>query len=387
MNSNIKVSFKKLKEYIEKEKFIGYDPYDTLNSKIPFKYLGRWPGAILTQIQKRNPINIRPFLGIHKEINPKSFGLLLQAYSIIYDKTKESKYLERADYFYEYLKNNYSKGYSGYAWGYNFPWANPVKIIDAFVPSSVVTGYVCRGLWQYYQITNKEEATEIIKSASDFILKDLLVYSDATGKCLSYTPGAQDICYNSSLLGAEVLSMVYNLTRDPNLKDICTELVEFVISRQKTDGRWNYSEDIHTNKERKQIDFHQGYIIESIFNIKKLTDVNDEKWGKALATGLDFYFREQFFKNGRSLWRLPKEYPIDIHNQSQGIITFIKLKDSNQGYLEFAYTIMEWTIHNMQNNDGHFNYRNHKYYKDKTSYMRWSQAWMFLAFTELISVD
>ena len=59
----------KLESYIESESHKGYDPYDTLNSCIPFHFFGKWPGIFATQLQKRNPINIRPILGIKKEIN------------------------------------------------------------------------------------------------------------------------------------------------------------------------------------------------------------------------------------------------------------------------------------------------------------------------------
>ena len=72
----IKTAYDKLEGYIKRENYQGYDPYDTLNSYIPFKYLGKWPSAIATQIQKRNPFNIRPFLGIKKGINPKAFGFI-----------------------------------------------------------------------------------------------------------------------------------------------------------------------------------------------------------------------------------------------------------------------------------------------------------------------
>ena len=300
---------------------------------------------------------------------------------MLYQKNREQAYLEQATYFYQYLKQNYTKGYSGYAWGYNFPWASPAKFVEAFVPSSVVTGFICRGLWQYYLITKNPDVPEIIKSASDFIRKDLAVYADNTGKCISYTPQVQDICYNSSLLAAEVLAINYQFTNDIALKNYCIQLVDFVLARQKPNGKWAYSENIKTHVERNQIDFHQGYVLESIFEIQKLLNIKNDKWDNALKMGIDFYYNHQFFKNGRSLWRLPKEYPVDIHNQSQGIITFIKLQQFDSKYSEFAKTILEWTVNNMQHNDGHFYYKNYKYFKDKTSYMRWTQAWMFLALT------
>ena len=68
-------SFHFLREYIEKEQFKGYDPYDILNSNIKFNSFGNWCSVIATQLQKRNPINLRPYIGIKKEVNPKAFGL------------------------------------------------------------------------------------------------------------------------------------------------------------------------------------------------------------------------------------------------------------------------------------------------------------------------
>jgi len=110
----ISQSLEKLRAYIESERFKGYDLYDTLNSWVPFHWLGKWGPILAIQFQKRNPINIRPFLGIKKDYNPKEMGLFLQAYSILYAKTNKKEYLDKANFFFEWLKENYSKGYSGY---------------------------------------------------------------------------------------------------------------------------------------------------------------------------------------------------------------------------------------------------------------------------------
>ena len=62
----IRDAFFKLKEYTKNEGYQGYDPYDTLNSVIPFSKFGKWAPIIAIQIQKRNPINIRKIIGIKK---------------------------------------------------------------------------------------------------------------------------------------------------------------------------------------------------------------------------------------------------------------------------------------------------------------------------------
>jgi rhamnogalacturonyl hydrolase YesR len=385
MEDKIIIAINSLEKYIESGDYKGYDPYDTLLSFIPFKKLGNWPAVIATQIQKRNPVNIRPLLGIKKDYNPKAMGLFLQAYSLLYKKTNDRKYLEKAELILDWLISNYSPGYSGYCWGYNFPWASPVKYVDAFVPSSVVTGFVCKGIYEYWKITKDSKSAEVINSASDFILNDLPITETKDGICFSYTPVMKDVCYNSSLLAAETLcyNSIVNKKQQNNIQAL--KAVDYVIAKQLQDGKWNYSLDINTGKEREQIDFHQGFILESIYTIKSELNFKSETIDLSLKKGMEFYINNQFDKNGISLWRLPKKWPIDIHNQSQGIITFAKLSCYNDEFLNFALKIAEWTIANMQGPSGCFYYRINKTCTNRIPFMRWSQAWMFLALAVLIS--
>lgn len=381
----IEESLKRLEDYITEEKYQGYDPYDILNSYIPFKKLGKWPSAIATQIHKRNPFNLRPLLGIKKGINPKAYGLFLQAYSLLYQKTKNEQYLEKANYFYNWLSDNFSPGYTGKCWGYNFPWASPLKYMEAFVPSSVVTGFVVKGLYEYYKAKpDNADVSALIKSACDFLDNDLEKVRFSEGISVSYTPVQKDVCYNASLLAGESFAKLYVLSKNEHYRELAIQIVNYVLSKQKKDGHWEYSLDLKTGKERSQIDFHQGYILESIYEIKDALGINNQSWDDALNLGLKYYIERQFNKGGWSYWRVPKKYPIDIHNQSQGIITCIKLKSYNKDAVTFSRNIATWTIANMQSCKGYFYYRKFKKYTNKTSYMRWNNAWMFLALTSLL---
>ncbi len=372
-------SFEKLEAYISEEKYQGYDPYDTLNSWVPFHWLGKWGPVLATQVQKRNPINIRPLLGIKKEINPKAFGLFLHAYSILYKEFGKKEDLEKADYFYTWLKENASKGYQGTCWGYNFSWASPQKQIPPFFPSSVVTGTVAKGLYEYYLVTKKDEVIELLKGASVFMDTELEKYEDETGLSISYTPAKADICYNASLLAAETLAKTYSITKEERYRDMAIKCGNFVIAHQQKDGRWNYNWDPKTGKEQKQVDFHQGYILESLFEIKKALNYSDPKWESSIKSGIDFYCDQQFHESGRSYWRLPKLYPAEIHNQSQGIITLAMMSEYRTDSVELMEKITNWTIANMQDKKGYFYYRIFKSHTNKIPFMRWSQAWMFLA--------
>jgi hypothetical protein len=279
------------------------------------------------------------------------------------------------------LLNNYTRGYSGYCWGCNYPWGSFDEYKIAFLPSVVVTSVIIDGIYEYYQITQSPDARDVIISSSEYIIKDIPITSWDDGLSFAYTHISKGVCYNASLHAVEVLARAKSvgaIIDDFLIKDA----VSFIIGKQKKDGSWYYSLDTVTMKERRQIDFHQGFILVSLHNIIKLTGFYNNDIDCAINNGLYFYWNRQFTESGRSLWRLPKKYPIDIHNQSQGIITFSKLSEIDRKYLDYAKIILAWTIQNMQHPTGYFYYRIHRLFKDKTPYIRWGQAWMLLGFSE-----
>ncbi|MBD3377131.1 hypothetical protein GF406_19030 [candidate division KSB1 bacterium] len=388
MLDQLDLSLQKIQRYIQCENFKGYDPYDVLNSPIPFHHLGKWPPILAVQLLKRLPVNLRPLLGIKKGINPKAMGLFLEAYSFLSDLYPDQGYEEHRETCFQWLSEHPSNGYSGPCWGYNFDWASPVKTVKAYTPSIVVSGFIAKGIFEYNRITQNPQALELLQGVCDFILKDLPRTESAEGICFSYTPLMQDYCYNASMLGAEVLVKVYSLTGNTDYLELARSAVDFCVAHQHPDGRWNYSIDLETGRERQQIDFHQGYVLDSLYEFMRYSGLDDEKYGVALKKGADYYKNQQFFSDGRSLWRVPKQWPVQIHNQSQGIITFSRLKDLDPSYLPFAETIAQWTLEHIQHPKyGYFYYEKRRFYTNKIPYMRWSQAWMMLALTRLLAAS
>jgi hypothetical protein len=379
---DIERSLKRLQFHIESENFKGYDPYDTLNSPWPFHWLGKWGPILAIQFQKRNPFNIRKLLGIKKDYNPKAMGLFLHAYSLQYQLKKDEAILQQMEFLFNWLLENKTKGYDEYCWGYNFDWASPVKFLKKYSPTIVVSGFVAKGIFEYYQATQNQKAFEVLKRIGNFAEKELAWTKNEDGYCVSYSTKEVDCCYNANMLGAELYARLYSISNEPKYKDLACKMTDFTIAHQQENGSWNYSIDIKTGKERTQIDFHQGYVLDSIHYVLKYCGEN-EIYKEALKKGAEYYFKNQFKENGQSLFRLPKKYPVEIHNQSQGIITLTRLAYLNTQYAIFAEVIAQWTTENMQSKKGYFYYKKYPMYTIKTPFMRWSQAWIFLALTEL----
>ena len=81
---------------------------------------------------------------------------------------------------------------------------------------------------------------------------------------------------------------------------------------------------------------------------------------------------------------MPKKYPIDAHNQGVGILTFAKLSEYGNDYLDFAAKIAEWTDKNLKNDKkGYYYYQKTPFFTNKISYIRWNQSWMLLGLAHL----
>jgi len=379
---------KSLEEYITKENFKGYDPYDTLNSRIPFHWFGILGQRIAIQFQKRNPINIRPLIGVKKFRSTKGMGLLLSAYLNIYSYSKDQSLLVKIEEIKNWLLTNVTSYKNTLCWGYDYPYSTSEGNLQKNFPTVIHHSYIIRALFEYYELFGDEEILNLIKKSEQFVIINLKINKFSEGVCFSYNPIAEGCCYNANMHAAECLSRVYYFTKDKKLYDLIIEAVDFITSMQKEDGSWYYSFKKYGDTERKQIDFHQGFILESYCEIINLIGEEKESWKNAIKKGINFYYLKQFQQSGKSLWRLPRKYPVDIHNQSQGIITFSKLSKYNKAFKPFANKIAYWTIKNMRNcNEGYFYYRMNKFFINKISYMRWSQSWMFLALSELILLN
>lgn len=379
----VKRSLRFIREYCEKRNYKGYDPYDILLSKVPFGKMGKWPPILAIQLFKRNPLNFRPLVGVPKSLNPKALGLFLKGYSIYKGHPEAEK---KARHIFELLLEVQTPVGQGMAWGYPFPWASPEKYLPACSPTSVVTGFVAQGIDAYYKAFGDKRALDVLNQACIFISESLHHTEEDDFYAISYSTVKPDFCYNASLLAAQTYALTYAHTQQEAYKTIALKALNTVIRRQKSDGSWNYSENLITGKQRVQIDFHQGFVLDSILSICQSVDEFNEASEAALQKGFEFYREKQFSNEGRAFWRLPEEYPSDIHHQAQGIITALNYFEYTNGKMAglMAKKISQYTIKHFQDKWGYFYYRKHRQFTDRTTYMRWGNAWMFLALSKML---
>jgi len=381
------IAYSNLYQYLKKNNFTGYDNYDAANTKyFKNKSRNRWIGLAWRQFHLYSPINTRSLFNIEKTIDNQGSALIIKALlksKIENSDTEIEKLLKYI--FQKSLKYKYGK----HCWnGHNYPIQGLSHFQPLDIPGVVGTEACASAFQEYHQTSGKFR--DVIVDVKDFFLEKLLTKYNNNIIFLKYKPNTPShmLVYNASAIGFSYLvkyNYFFENNSDKEITKLATKFFTFLVSHQKSDGSWYYSLNLNTNQERKQIDFHQGFILDSLYDYIKYTKPNNKIFKKSLEKGAEFYKKQQFYSDGRSKYRLPITWPVDIHNQAHGIITFAKLSEIKPEYLQFSKTIASWTIKNMQDkNLGYFYYQKWPFLTNKIPYIRWSQSWMMLSLSILL---
>lgn len=372
---------RRLNSWIERNGWAGYDPYDLLGTRpfLAFQKMGLLGRFTARKIANISPLLLRRIFKVKKTINPKAMALFARGYLQLYNRTGHKDSLRNAMYALDWLIQNPSRGYSGFAWGYPFNWQSRV-FIPKNTPSGVVTSIVAHAFIDAYEILGDRKYLNVAKSTVNFFLKDLNIdYVDDDRLCFSYTPLDKFHVHNANLWVASILARLWQYWKDNKLLlELSLRAVKYTISDQNKDGSWYYW---GPPDERNYVidNYHTGFVLETLNIIRRV--LGDEfQYGRNLKRGLEFYADNFFLSDGAPKMTPSSVYPIDIHSAAQGIITCMELSDFNPTCRKLAKKVAIWTIQNMQDpNEGYFYYRIYKNRVDKIPYIRWGQAWMLRA--------
>lgn len=386
MNQKFKQAFDALQQFCETESFIGYDPYDGLNSRffqsLPLLPRYRFPRLVWIQFFKRSPINLRKLVGIKKEANPKALGLFLSSYSLLYKCDPKPEYLDKIHSFSKSILKAVSPGYSGACWGYNFDWESKAFFQPRFTPTIVASVFVASALLDAYEITGDDTLLTAARSTCNFILKDLnRTYDNEGNFAFSYSKLDKSAVFNASLLGCRLLARVYSFTGENELIEEARSAVAFCCKHQQPNGSWAYS----TYSFHQWIDnFHTGYNLECINDYAQFS--GDQSFNQYVEKGLQYYLQTFFTAEGIARYYNNSTYPIDVHAPAQLMVTLHKLGRFNENRA-LADRVLTWAIDHMQDSKGYFIYQINKFFTSRIPYMRWSQAWMFYAFSNYMAAE
>lgn len=380
-------SISRLERWID-GRYEGWDPYDGLNnSKVQNMRLGRpYVQMGLVQLHRLSPINLRALFGVEKGVDTKGLAVFVQAYLELHSATNEERYLCQATELSGAIIGSSLKGSVGdHAWAsHYFPFIGAdTGALSPSVPDIIGTGNVLKALSSLQMIVKEERLDEVIGSCQAY-LRRMVERRDGLAYFL-YTPEWKGkIVPNASAEALGAIACSLRARPDDELRALCDDVLRSLLRLQRKDGSWVYS-IYPSGREYFQHDFHQGYIIGGLLSYRDLApaELRDDV-DKAIDRALTFY-KGLFLEDGRSLYRAPQRFPVDIHNQSQGIITFTRAGEmrGDATCIDMARTIADWTIRNMQDERGYFYYQKWPMVTNRIPFMRWSQAWMLLALASL----
>ncbi|NLT49585.1 MAG: hypothetical protein GXX85_01545 [Ignavibacteria bacterium] len=391
----IKNSLQKLEKWISRNGWAGFDPYDVKEKKLILRLTELGNRYRIFEILREAifelllifPKICRRLLRVEKRIIPKAMALFSTSYLMLYNKTKDEEYLIRSKECIEWLDKNAVSFKDGIGWGYPFNWQS-VSLIPADTPNGIVTTACGEAYWNWYKHTGDKYYLETCIKICNFLSnlpKDEISNSQL---CFSYTPLFINHVHNLNLFVAEFLIKVGKEVKNDYWISLGNKAVNYTINNQYKDGSFDY--DGPPEKLRNFRDnYHTGYILRMLFSIWKLTK------NKEVLNSLNkcyFHYIENFFENKRIPKLQPdKKYRIDIHSCSESIISLLSLKDLYPEGEEIALNIAEWTINNLQSEKGYFYHGIFKSrfgftFKSRIPYIRWAEAWMFVALTNLSKV-
>jgi hypothetical protein len=381
--SAIKDTTLKLFSYCKARNWAGADPYDALNSKI-FQAIPlldrRIPRLILSQALKRSVFDLRPMLLVPPTQNPKALGLFLTSslklskLGLILDEDSATKLIGS-------IKALRSLDKAQYCWGYSFPWQTRTLLVPRYSPNLVCTVFVANALLDAYEQLGDAECLEMAASGGRYILDELYWEGQENVAGFAYPlPSMRNNVHNGNLLGAALLCRIASLTGEGAFLDPVLKVTRYSASRQRPDGSWMYGE----SPNQQWIDnFHSGYNLCALREIGKYLQTNE--FDRHQQLGFEFYLKNFFRHDGAAKYFHDRTYPVDIHSVAQSIITLLTFQDLEPGSAELASKVYNWAMDHMWDKRGFFYYRVLQVGTIRTSYMRWSQAWMLLALTDLLS--
>lgn len=382
MNPEFRIAILKLLAFCQANNWAGYDPYDALNSKALkcFPFLkSKVPQIVLTQVLKRSPVNLRPLLLIPKLQNPKGIALFLSAF-VRLSKSADLNVGEFIPAMLDRLMALRSASDSYSCWGYSFPWQTRTITVPAGAPNLVCTSFVAGALLDAYEDGRNSECLNMAVSAGEYILNELYWCRDASAAGFSYPqPSLQIEVYNANFLAAALLCRLFRHTGDRKFLVPALKVARHSAAQQNADGSWYYGE---TDSQQWIDNFHTGYNLCALRSISR--SLNTTEFDSCIRKGFDFYRAHFFREDGAVRYFHDCTYPIDIHAVAQSIITLVELRDLDSTNIPLAHSVLRWALKHMWDERGFFYYRVLRSCTIRTPYMRWSEAWMFLAMSMLL---
>lgn len=374
----LNAAIERLERWVRDHDYRAYDPGDGQLSYLRHLTFGRMSfERVLTAAVLRAPFNIRPLLGIRPHTSTKGMGYMAWGYLRRFRALRRAADAQRARHCLDWLIAHRSQRYEPYCWGNEFGFTTRAGRIPAGEATIVWSGLIGQAFVEAYETLGDARYLAVASSICDWITALPRERTDR-GACLSYVAFRQVSIHNSNMLGAALLARVARAAGRDELLPIARDAMLYSCSRLNPDGSWYYGADA---KYHWIDNFHTGYNLDSLRRYRDSS--GDRQFDDALAAAFA-YFKSRFFEpDGRPRYLHDRAMPTDIQCAAQAVDTLTYFADLDAEALELACRTADWTIRHMQDDDGHFHYRDLGWAQVRTPMFHWGQATMFKALAQL----
>jgi hypothetical protein len=376
----IEQSLDLVEKWIESNNFKGYEPFDGLTSfLLPLTMNVRLARQALQQGVRRAPINLRSILGIKPLDSTKGRGYAAWGYLKRYQHKHDVGYRDKAFVCLDWLDINKSPLYPEHSWGNHFLYVSRSGYIPKYESTIVWTGLIGQVYLEAYSLFGNARHLEIIESIADWMMA-LPREDTPSGSCLSYIMPCQRSMHNSNMIGAAFLAGAAVATKKREYEQVARRAMEYSCARQLKDGAWFYGEE----RKHHWIDvYHTGYNLDALRRYQTFS--GDLAFLDCLKKGYEYFIGHFFEPCGRVRYYYNKTKPIDIQCASQALDTLLLFASNDPGARSMAVKTALWYIHNMQDRDGHFYFRQYaRGVHNKAAMIHWGQATMYKSLAYLV---
>lgn len=362
--------YQRLDATLRDSNYEGWDPFDGLNSRIfqatPLAK-SRFCRLAWLQLFKRSPLNFRQMAAVPKVENAKAMAVLARSYMLAKNRHAANYCLDRL-----LALRSPVRDWGECAWGYPFDWQAKAFFVPKGTPNVICTVYGVLALEQAEQQGLVGSAAPYIRQAGQFVRQHLW-RDNAQGQYIAYIPGSEALVYNASLWGAYILVSAYQHSGDDSFLEPARAAIDNALTAQGEQGEWRYG----TLPHHRFIDgFHTGYNLEALHRCNAV--LQDNRITAAIERGRDYYLRHFLSEEGVAGYYHDNPYPIDPHSTAQWVVTLQRLKPP--AYRELQAKALQAVSDRMWDEEkGVFHYQQHRLYRNRCCYLRWTQAWMHLA--------
>lgn len=382
--------------WLDRVGYESYDPYDVWGTayglwsrKIYYRnrQLGTPLVAPIVLVELVLPSIRRPF--VRKQRFATADAQLLLAFLNLHQVTGEMQFLDRAIKLGDEILDYAIPGYSGPCWGYPFDWqCGRGPTWKKNTPYITCTPYCYEAYLGLFEITGQRRYQDIAAAIARFIYGDLQdTPTSATAAAGSYSPLDNSKVVNASAYRAFVLIDAGERFGNGSYTDAGLRNLAFVIESQRDDGSWLYAMDGTPSF----IDnFHTAFNLKNLFKLNRQLEREDVR--DSIRRGFAYYRKHLFYPNGD-----PKSFAIEprlqlarleMYNFAEGITLGTLLADAIPEALSMANFLAVRLTRDFQLADGHFItrvFRGGVYHK--FPFLRWPQAQLFLALTNLLKQE